>query len=451
MTVSEAAIVVPEAAAATTAAAGKATRRPSDAADWGKMGRRLVFVDDALEADFRTAERNRNLGQARFVLWLALAIQLAFAAIDPWVLPAGSLNFILLRSGLLTLCLLLLLGLTYAPFFRTRWPMLMVIAVHAMTLANGLTNGMIEVPILYLSGFMLLVLASYLIVPLIFVYCIGVVLTASLVYLGLTALSDVADAQLLGMLASQLVAANVVGIAALHRAERLRRLDHLNARRLDDQRARYHELLTSILPAPVADRLQRGETVVDEYADATVLFADIVGFTALTARCRPDQTLALLNQLFTSFDALTAQYGLEKIKTIGDSYMVAGGVSSDRTEHVPTMADLALAMQQAASQVHDPDGQSVHLRIGIHVGDLTAGVIGRRRFMYDLWGDTVNIASRMQSLGEPDHIQVSDAMRQRLDARYQLAPRGEIAVKGKGTMSTWYLQGRAQDVVGEET
>ncbi|NQV60319.1 MAG: hypothetical protein HQ502_11665, partial [Alphaproteobacteria bacterium] len=102
MTVSEAAIVVPEAAAATTAAAGKATRRPSDAADWGKMGRRLVFVDDALEADFRTAERNRNLGQARFVLWLALAIQLAFAAIDPWVLPAGSLNFILLRSGLLT-------------------------------------------------------------------------------------------------------------------------------------------------------------------------------------------------------------------------------------------------------------------------------------------------------------------------------------------------------------
>ncbi|MBC8239214.1 MAG: adenylate/guanylate cyclase domain-containing protein, partial [Alphaproteobacteria bacterium] len=211
---------------------------------------------------------------------------------------------------------------------------------------------------------------------------------------------------------------------------------------MKDQGAHYHELLTSILPAPVANRLQRGETVVDEYTDATVLFADIVGFTALTARCRPDQTLALLNQLFTSFDALTAQYGLEKIKTIGDSYMVAGGVSSDRTEHVPAMADLALAMQQAASQVHDPDGQSVHLRIGIHVGDLTAGVIGRRRFMYDLWGDTVNIASRMQSLGEPDHIQISDDLRQRLDSRYEIAPRGEIEVKGKGAMATWYLLGR---------
>ncbi|MDP7547630.1 MAG: adenylate/guanylate cyclase domain-containing protein, partial [Alphaproteobacteria bacterium] len=303
---------------------------------------------------------------------------------------------------------------------------------------------------LYLPGFMLLVLASYLVVPLIFEYCIGTVLTASLVYLVLTAFADVVDSQILGMLSAQLVAANVVGIAALHRAERLRRLDHLNARRLDDQRARYHELLTSILPAPVADRLQRGETVVDEYADATVLFADIVGFTALAARSRPGQILALLNQLFAGFDALAAEYGLEKIKTIGDSYMVAGGVSNDHAEHLSAMADLALAMQQAAARIHDPDGNPIHLRIGIHVGDLTAGVIGQRRFMYDLWGDTVNIASRMQTLGEPDHIQVSDQMRQRLDARYRLAPRGEIAVKGKGTMSTWYLLGRARDVDEKE-
>ena len=119
--------------------------------------------------------------------------------------------------------------------------------------------------------------------------------------------------------------ANVVGVAALHRAERIRRLEHLTARRLDQQRLRYRELLTSILPAPVADRLQRGETVVDEYTDATVLFADIVGFTALAARFRPDQILELSNRIFAKFDELTAEHGLEKIKTIGDSYMVAGG------------------------------------------------------------------------------------------------------------------------------
>lgn len=436
---------------ATMAGPGAAMSRLTDDPEWGRMGRHLVFLDNDLEAEFRAAERNRNLGQARFVLWLALAIELAFSTMDAWLLPANSLAFVLTRTALLTFCLVLLLGLTYTPYFRTRWPILMTLTVLSMTLATGLTNAISEVPTPYLSDFMLLVLASYLVVPLLFQYCIGTVLLASLIYLVLTAFTEVADGQYMGMLAVQLAAANVVGIAALYRGERLRRMDHLNARRLDDQRVRYHELLTSILPASVADRLQRGETVVDEYTDATVLFADIVDFTALTARCRPDQILTLLNQLFASFDALTADLGLEKIKTIGDSYMAAGGVSDEDMEHLPAMADLALAMRHAAGSICDPDGHPVRLRIGIHVGGLTAGVIGQRRFMYDLWGDTVNIASRMQTLGEPNRIQISDAMRQRLDASYQLAPRGEIEVKGKGAMSTWYLLGRGENPAETET
>ena len=439
MTVSEA---LPDAMAA--------ANKISDDNDWGAMDRRLVFRDNDLEWDFRVTERSRNLGQARFVLWLALGIELSFAAIDPWTLPADGMTFVLWRTIILTLALVALLGLTYAPFFRTRWPLLMTLAVHVMTVANGLTNAMVDVPVLYLAGFMLLVLASYLIVPLIFQYCIGTVTTASLVYLGITALGDVADAQLLAMLAAQLVAANVIGIAALYRAERFRRLDHLNARRLDDQRARYHDLLTSILPAAVAERLQRGETVVDEHSDVTVLFADIVGFTAMAARSRPDQILDLLNKLFAAFDEITARHGLEKIKTIGDCYMAAGGVFDHQGAHASAMADLALAMQEAAARIDDPDGQPVRIRIGIHVGGLTAGVIGQRRFMYDLWGDTVNIASRMQSLGEPDCIQVSDDLRRRLDSSYRLGPRGEIDVKGKGAMSTWYLLGRDGGINAEE-
>ena len=439
MTVSEA---LPDAMAA--------ANKISDDNDWGAMDRRLVFRDNDLEWDFRVTERSRNLGQARFVLWLALGIELSFAAIDPWTLPADGMTFVLWRTIILTLALVALLGLTYAPFFRTRWPLLMTLAVHVMTVANGLTNAMVDVPVLYLAGFMLLVLASYLIVPLIFQYCIGTVTTASLVYLGITALGDVADAQLLAMLAAQLVAANVIGIAALYRAERFRRLDHLNARRLDDQRARYHDLLTSILPAAVAERLQRGETVVDEHSDVTVLFADIVGFTAMAARSRPDQILDLLNKLFAAFDEITARHGLEKIKTIGDCYMAAGGGFDHQGAHASAMADLALAMQEAAARIDDPDGQPVRIRIGIHVGGLTAGVIGQRRFMYDLWGDTVNIASRMQSLGEPDCIQVSDDLRRRLDSSYRLDPRGEIDVKGKGAMSTWYLLGRDGGINAEE-
>jgi class 3 adenylate cyclase len=418
-------------------------------ADWGRMNRRLVFLDNDLERDFRAAERNRNLGQARFVLWLALAVELGFAAIDPWTLPADGMTYVLWRTIVLTLALAIFLGLTYAPFFRTRWPLLMLLAVHALTLSGALTNVMVDVPVQYLSGFMLLVLASYLVVPLIFQYCIGTVTTASLVYVIFTAFSNLADGQTMGMLVAQLIAANVVGIAALHRSERIRRMDHLNARRLDEQRARYHDLLTSILPAAVAERLQRGETVVDDHADVTVLFADIVGFTALAARCRPDQTLDLLNRLFAAFDDLTAQHGLEKIKTIGDCYMVAGGVAGSGGADAPAMANLALAMQEAAAGIKDPDGQPVRIRIGIHVGGLTAGVIGRRRFMYDLWGDTVNIASRMQTLGEPDRIQVSDDLRQRLDSSYRLDPRGEIEVKGKGDMSTWYLLGRDVGINGQ--
>ncbi|MFP6749353.1 MAG: adenylate/guanylate cyclase domain-containing protein [Alphaproteobacteria bacterium] len=413
--------------------------------DWGRMSRRLIFLDNDLEREFRAAERNRNLGQARFVLWLAFGILLVFAAADTFVLPADATTFVAWRAGLLSLTLIMLLAATYAPFFRTRWPLLMTLAVHAMTLAAGLTNALVDVSMLYPSGFMLLILAGYLVVPLIFAYCIGTMTTATVVYLIFTAFAEVVDGQVLAQLTLQMVMANVVGVAALHRAERIRRLEHLTARRLDQQRLRYRELLTSILPAPVADRLQRGETVVDEYTDATVLFADIVGFTALAARFRPDQILELFNRIFAKFDELTAEHGLEKIKTIGDSYMVAGGVFGDRSDYLTAMADLALAMQRAASQIDDPDGDALHLRIGIHVGGLTAGVIGQRRFMYDLWGDTVNIASRMQNLGEPDRIQVSDDVRRRLDARYQLSPRGEIAVKGKGRMATWYLLGRTDE------
>lgn len=157
----------------------------------------------------------------------------------------------------------------------------------------------------------------------------------------------------------------------------------------------------------------------------------------------------MLNKLFDKFDALTADFGLEKIKTVGDSYMVAGGVFGNQVEYLSAMADLAFAMQKAAADIHDPDGNALHLRIGIHVGGLTAGVIGQRRFIYDLWGDTVNTASRMQTLGEPDRIQVSDDVRRRLDARYDLSPRGEIEVKGKGQTATWYLLGRTDEDIDD--
>ena len=255
-----------------------------ESSDWGRMNRRLVFLDNELEREFRAAERNRNLGQARFVLWLSLGIELVFAAADIFVLPASAMAFLAWRTVLLTFALVAMLGLTYASFFCTRWPVLMTVTVHIFTLSTSLTNVFADVPAMYLTGFMILILATYLVVPLIFEYCVATAITATVVYMAVTAFADVVDTAIWGQLCLQMVIANVIGIAALHRSERIQRQQHLDTRRLDEQRIRYRDLLTSILPAPVADRLERGETVVDEYEDATVLLADIVGFTALVAR-----------------------------------------------------------------------------------------------------------------------------------------------------------------------
>ncbi|MDP6564771.1 MAG: adenylate/guanylate cyclase domain-containing protein [Alphaproteobacteria bacterium] len=411
---------------------------------------RLVFLDNKLEGEFRAAERGRNLGQARFVLWLSLGIELAFASLDPLVLEAPPIGFLIARTGGLTLFLVLSLALTYTEFFRTRWPALMSAAVYAFTIAMGASNVAINPPSLYLAGFNLLILAGYLVVPLIFSYCIGTLSTATVIYLVITAFADSVDGEMLVMLTAQFVAANIIGIAALYRSERFRRFDHLNAKQLAEERARYRELLTSILPTAVADRLQRGEVVVDQFSDATVLFADIVGFTSIASRHPPDQVVEMLNQVFSAFDELVARHHLEKIKTIGDAYMVAGGVPTDQPTHVSEMAELALEMRAAVARLRDPDGNPLRVRIGIHNGGLTAGVIGDSRFLYDLWGDTVNTASRMETLGEPDRIQISDDVRRRLDGGYRFAARGDIEVKGKGRMATWYLEGRQDEVTAEE-
>lgn len=172
-----------------------------------------------------------------------------------------------------------------------------------------------------------------------------------------------------------------------------------------------------------------------------MLFADLVGFTSTSAHHAPEHVVAFLDRVFASFDALVEKYGVEKIKTIGDAYMVASGVPTTRNDHASPMANLALDMLTAAQSIQPLDGQ-VQLRIGISSGPVVAGVIGDKRFGYDLWGDTVNVASRMEASGVPGRIQVSEQTFRRLEDRYDFAPRGEIEVKGLGPMATWYLLGR---------
>jgi len=209
------------------------------------------------------------------------------------------------------------------------------------------------------------------------------------------------------------------------------------------EREKSDRLLLSILPQPIADRLKQDpHTIADSFTDASVLFADIVGFTALWSQMSPTELVELLDNIFSEFDRLTEKHGLEKIKTIGDAYMVVAGLPVPREDGVEAIANMALDMQEATKQFKSLDGEPIGIRIGINTGPVVAGVIGRNKFIYDLWGDTVNIASRMESQGAKNAIQVTQATRDRIEDRFRLEERGIINVKGRGEMKTYWLRGR---------
>jgi guanylate cyclase len=212
---------------------------------------------------------------------------------------------------------------------------------------------------------------------------------------------------------------------------------------LEAEHQRSENLLLNVLPAPVAERLKRSEGVIaDGFEEVTVLFADIVGFTPLSASLTPNEVVTLLNGLFTAFDRLVDGCGLEKIKTIGDAYMVAAGVPVPRADHAAAVADLALAMRDELAKLREEIDASLDVRIGLDSGPAVAGVIGKRKFIYDLWGDTVNTASRMESHGLAGEIHVTERAWKLLRDTHRLRDRGVIEVKGKGPMRTYFLDGR---------
>jgi adenylate cyclase len=219
-----------------------------------------------------------------------------------------------------------------------------------------------------------------------------------------------------------------------------------NRRDLDLEREKSERLLLNVLPTSIATRLKQTEAVIaDGFPDVTVMFTDSVDFTRRSERIAPEQVVESLNDLFSVFDQLARERGLEKIKTIGDAYMVVGGLPDPRPDHVEAVAEMALAMRAEVAGHVDPGGQPLAVRIGIDTGPVVAGVIGTSRFSYDLWGDTVNTASRMESHGVPGCIQVTARTYQRLRDHYRFERRGPIPVKGKGDIVTYLLEGRVQE------
>lgn len=228
--------------------------------------------------------------------------------------------------------------------------------------------------------------------------------------------------------------------------KQLRDREKIHLDMIEKEKEKSEQLLLNILPQNIIEQLKgQRDVIAESHPDATVMFADIVGFTEMSSKITASEVLTLLNEIFSVFDALVEKHGLEKIKTIGDAYMVVGGVSSPRDNHPQAMANMALDMLQKIGAFNRPNGHPIQLRIGMHTGPVMAGVIGTKKFIFDIWGDTVNTASRMESYGVPGSIQVSAETYHRLHQYFAFEKRGLIHIKGKGEMATYYLLGHKRD------
>ena len=260
------------------------------------------------------------------------------------------------------------------------------------------------------------------------------------IYLGYLSYTGSLEGTELARQASMLLLANLFGMIAAYQMDQSARREFLSMRMLGEERERSERLLLNILPASIAERLKSSQAAIADHSDeVTVLFADIVGFTLLSARKTPQALVQMLDRIFSEFDALAETHGLEKIKTIGDAYMAAAGLPERRADHASAAACMAQGMLEAVARIAAETGEALALRIGLHSGPVVAGVIGTKKFSYDMWGDTVNTASRMESHGMPGTVHCSGATAALLESDFALTARGAIQVEGKGEMHTFVV------------
>lgn len=225
-------------------------------------------------------------------------------------------------------------------------------------------------------------------------------------------------------------------------SENLEHLVDQRTKELTVEKQTSERLLLNVLPGPIAERLKQGDgVIVDKFDDVSVLFADIVGFSEMASRTTPEAVVTMLDELFSVFDRLAEEHALEKIKTIGDAYMVVAGIPQPMADHAQQIARMGLDMIAAMRDYARRTSSNLSIRVGIHSGSVVAGVIGKKKFIYDLWGDTVNTASRMESHGVPDRVHCTEEIAELLQGGFDLEPRGTIDVKGKGPMRTYLIVG----------
>ncbi len=407
----------------------------------------LRFPSPALEADFRADYALNSLPQLRAALLAGALFWCMFGPLDSRVADGADLTWLrTMRFGMVLPALLAGVAFTFLPAAARlqQWLVLVVACVVFAGLAG--TSAREGIPAEFpRSGLLLAVPLAFAFARLRTPFALAVATFAFVSHeAGFILGRDYRGFDL--VYESSFAFASVGGgLVIAYALERSVRTDFLLRQEIAAERARSESLLRNILPEPVADRLKDGPAVIaDGFADVTVLFADIVRFTPNSARITPVQLIAILDDVFTRFDELADRYGLEKIKTIGDAYMVVGGIPEPRAGHVEAVAAMALEMRDAIADVEWPGGEQVDLRIGIATGSVVAGVIGRRKFAYDLWGETVNLAGRMESHGLPGAIQVSETVYERLRLSHAFEHRGLIEMKGMGEVRAYILLGRLE-------
>ena len=416
-----------------------------------------TFVDPALEAEYaREAFELSTRPITRFTVTLSAAVFLAYGAHDYFIMPRAVLHEAwAIRYGLSVPMFGLVLPLVWTrPYFRFHRPALFLFAItlNAVVLSLGvIADG--EAAALQTSWAPLFVVLG----PFIARFDVLVELTYALatvvLYNALTLALGHESFVVLVSINMAIVSMGLIGVLVARQMERQAREVFLQRRTiraqmaaLDAEKQKSEALLLNVLPAAIAERLKlENRPIADGFQDVSVLFADIVGFTRLSERLTPEELVGRLNNLFSAFDDLLDRFRLEKIKTIGDAYMVVGGLNGGK-DHALALAELALDMLARIAELSADYREDFSVRIGINTGPVVGGVIGKKKFIYDVWGDTVNIASRMESTGSPGSVQVSHETYLRIRNMYEFEDRGEIDVKGKGPMRTWLIKARRGDV-----
>lgn len=403
----------------------------------------LRFEDDDLEAGFRRDYRDVSALQARLALVLAGALYFgAFAWLDRWLAPDLADPFLSIRI-LVVIAFAVAFAASFAP---VRLPVREAFVALAILAAAAGVIRMIAMsdPVVgsrYYPALLLIVMGAHSMFRLRFGTALLVSLlvvagwTAQVLYLGRLPWWDVINTE------AFLAAAVLLGTFASYSIERFARVSWLEHRDVEEERERSDRVLVNVFPASVAERLKDEEGPFGEaYEEATVLFVDVVNFTALSARADPRRLIGILNRLFTRLDQIAEEYGVEKIKTSGDAWIGVAGVPDRVDDHAERIADAALEMRDRIAIGEEES--DLELRLGIALGPVVAGVIGETKHYYDIWGDPVTMASRMQSHGRPGKIQVTDEVRRRLRGSYALEERGTIEVKGMGEVRVWWLESK---------